>query len=46
MENRTKFVRPFDKNAWRTMRFRKSERKDVDEALFKWFKQEKRKMYH
>jgi hypothetical protein len=39
-KNRTKIVSAFEKNGLRIMRFRKSERIDVDQALLKSFKQQ------
>ena len=40
-KNRTKIISPLDQDASRTMQFLKPERRDVDEAQLKWFKQER-----
>jgi len=40
-KNRTKINSAFEQKGSRTKRFRKPELSDVDEALLKWFKQEK-----
>ena len=39
--NRTKIISAFEQNGWRIKRFRKTERRDVDEALIKRFKRER-----
>jgi transposase-like protein len=40
-KNRTKIISAFDQNGSRVKPLRKPERSDVDEALLKWFKQER-----
>ena len=40
-KNRTKVINAFEDNEFIINRFRKPERSDVDEALLKWFKQER-----
>jgi hypothetical protein len=40
-KNRTKIISEFEKNGVNIMPFRKPARKDVDEALLKWFKQQR-----
>jgi len=39
--NRTKIISVFEQNESRSKRFRNPKRSDVDEALLKWFKQER-----
>jgi hypothetical protein len=41
LKNETKIISVFEQNGSRIKRFRKSERSEEDEALFKWFKQQK-----
>jgi hypothetical protein len=36
---RTYIISPFEEDGSRIMRYRRSERSDVDEALLKWFKE-------
>jgi len=40
-KNRTKIISALDQNGSRVKPLRKPERSDVDEALLKWFKQER-----
>ena len=40
-KTRTKIISAFDQNRSRVKPLRKPERSEVDEALLKWFKQEK-----
>ncbi|XP_023721482.1 tigger transposable element-derived protein 4-like [Cryptotermes secundus] len=41
MRNKTKIINAFKQNGSRIKRLRKPERSDVDEALLKWFKQQR-----
>jgi hypothetical protein len=38
-KNGTKIISDFERNGSRIKQFREPERSDVDESLFKWFKQ-------
>ena len=40
-KNRTRIISAFEQNGSRIKRFRKPEQSDVDEALLKWFKQQR-----
>ena len=40
-KNRTRIISAFERNGSRIERFRKPQRSDVDEALLKWFKQQR-----
>jgi hypothetical protein len=40
-KNRPKIVSEFEQNGLRVKRLRKPERSDVNEALLKWFKQQR-----
>jgi len=44
-ENRTIFISAVEQNGSIIKRFWKPERNDIDEALLKWFQQEKLTMY-
>ena len=40
-KNGTKIISAFEQNGLRIKRYRKPERSDVDEALLRWFKQQR-----